>query len=133
VVGALLAHRHGLGFADVDAEVQAAAGATIAEPFRRERGRAYRARQSAALASCLATNGRVVATSDGAVLAAGDLRCIRDRGLVPWLQAAPEVQLRRLEGCGDRPLLEGGDRLARLRALAEVRDPLYREVADIAV
>jgi len=133
VVGALLAHRLGLGFADVDAEVEAAAGATIAALFRREGEPAFRAREAAVLARCLAADGRVVATGGGAVLAAGNRRCMRERGLVAWLQAAPEVQLRRLEGCGDRPLLEGGDRLARLRALAEVRDPLYREVADIAV
>jgi shikimate kinase len=133
VVGALLARRMGLPLVDVDAMVEAEAGARIAELFRREGEAAFRERESALLARCLAADGRIVATGGGAVLAAGNRQQLRERGLVAWLQADPGTQLQRLEGCGDRPLLEGADRLARLQALASERDPLYREVADIVV
>ena len=133
VVGALLARRLGLPFADIDAMVEAEAGMRIAELFRREGEPAFRERESAALARALAADGRIVATGGGAVLAAGNRLRMRERGLVAWLQADPETQLRRLEGCADRPLLEGADRLPRLRALAAERDPLYREVADVVL
>jgi shikimate kinase len=133
VAGALLARRLGLPFVDLDAAVEADAGARIAELFRRDGEAAFRAREGTALARCLARDGQVVATGGGAVLDAGNRRRLRERGLVAWLQADPETQLRRLDGCGDRPLLEGADRQARLRALAGERDPLYREVADLAV
>lgn len=133
VVGALLARRLGLPFIDVDAAVEAEAGMRIAELFRREGEPAFRERESALLARTLAADGQVVATGGGAVLAADNRRRLRERGLVAWLQADPDTQLRRLEGCRDRPLLEGEDRLARLQALAAGRDPLYREVADIVL
>lgn len=133
VAGALLARRLDLAFVDVDAEVEAEAGARIADLFHREGEAAFRARESACLARCLAGDRQVVATGGGAVLASVNRQRLRERGLVAWLQADPETQLQRLEGCSDRPLLEGADRLARLRALAAERDPLYREVADLVV
>lgn len=133
VAGALLARRLGLAFVDVDAEVEAEAGARIADLFRDAGEAAFRARESALLARCLARDRRVVATGGGAVLAAANRQRLRERGLVAWLQADPATQLQRLDGCSDRPLLEGEDRLARLRALAAERDPLYSEVADLAV
>jgi shikimate kinase len=133
VAGALLARRLGLPFMDLDAAVEAEAGARIAELFRREGEAAFRERESAVLERALAAGGHVIATGGGAVLAPGNRQRLRERGLVAWLQADPQTQLQRLEGCRDRPLLEGADRLARLQALAAERDPLYREVADIAV
>ena len=132
-VGARLAQRLGLAFADVDAAVEAAAGARVADVFRHEGETGFRARESAELERCLAGDGQVVATGGGAVLAAGNRRRLRERGLVAWLQAGPDLQLQRLEACHDRPLLEGADRLARLQALAIERDPLYREVADVVL
>lgn len=133
VAGALLARRLGLPFLDIDAAIEAEAGARIAELFRREGEAAFRERESALLARTLAADGQVVATGGGAVLDGNNRRQLRKRGLVAWLQADPDTQLQRLEGCRDRPLLEGADRLARLRTLAAERDPLYREVADIVL
>lgn len=133
VAGALLARRLGLPFVDLDAAVETEAGTRIAELFRREGEAAFRERESALLDRALAADGQVVATGGGAVLAPGNRQRLRERGLVAWLQADPQTQLQRLEGCRDRPLLEGADRLARLQALAAERDLLYREVADIAV
>ena len=132
-VGALLARRLDLPFVDLDASVEAEAGARIADLFRDEGEAAFRARESALLARCLAANGQVVATGGGAVLAASNRRQLVERGLVAWLQADPAAQLRRLEGSRDRPLLEGTDRQARLVALAAERDPLYGEVADFTI
>ena len=133
VVGALLARRLALPFVDLDALLEAEAGAHIADLFRDEGEAAFRARESALLARCLAGDGQVVATGGGAVLAAANRARLRERGFVAWLRADPGTQLRRLEGCRDRPLLEGTDRQARLHALATERDPLYREVADCTI
>lgn len=133
VVGALLARRLGLPFVDLDALLEEEAGARIADLFRGEGEAAFRTREAALLVRCLAAGGQVVATGGGAVLAAANRSQLRERGLVAWLQADPGTQLRRLEGCSDRPLLEGADRRARLDALAVERDPLYREVADVAI
>jgi shikimate kinase len=105
VAGALLARRLGASFVDLDALVETEAGTRIADLFRDEGETAFRAREAALLARCLAVDGQVVATGGGAVLAAGNRHRLRQRGLVAWLQADPDTQLSRLEGCRDRPLL----------------------------
>ena len=50
-----------------------------------------------------------------------------------YLYSSPEQQYERTAKDRNRPLLQTEDPLARLRQLMEVRDPLYRQVADMVV
>jgi shikimate kinase len=52
---------------------------------------------------------------------------------VVYLRATPEELGRRLRHDTQRPLLQGGDPLKRLRDLFRQRDPLYREVASFVI
>ena len=52
-------------------------------------------------------------------------------GLVVYLKTSVAQQLKRLSRDRSRPLLQTGDREGRLLRLAEERNPLYEEVADI--
>jgi shikimate kinase len=58
---------------------------------------------------------------------------LRERGFVVWLQTSIEQQLQRLVRDRQRPLLDVPDRRERLEQLACVRDPVYRELADLVV
>jgi len=58
---------------------------------------------------------------------------LRQRGFVVWLRASVAQQLRRLERDRQRPLLRAPDRRARLETMAQQRDPLYADVADLVV
>jgi shikimate kinase len=58
---------------------------------------------------------------------------MRTSGFVVYLPASLEQQFERLKRDRKRPLLATPDREARLAALAEVREPLYREVADLVL
>jgi len=53
--------------------------------------------------------------------------------LVVYLRASPEDLFGRVRHDRNRPLLAGGDALARLRELHAQRDALYRATADIVV
>ncbi len=75
----------------------------------------------------------LLATGAGAVLAATNRQWLVERGFVVWLQASIEQQLERLERDQRRPLLAVPDRHARLAAMAVVREPIYLELADLAV
>ena len=55
------------------------------------------------------------------------------RGFVVYLQAGLESQLKRLHRDRSRPLLQRPDREQVLRELARLREPLYREVADLVL
>ena len=60
-------------------------------------------------------------------------RWLAERGLVIYLPAAVELQLKRLAQDRQRPLLQHPDRAQRLRDMAAVRNPLYESIADITV
>jgi shikimate kinase len=73
----------------------------------------------------------VIATGGGIVLEPANRTLLHEGGLVVWLQASVEQQLRRLANDKQRPLLQADDRRAKLENLARERDPLYRQVADL--
>ena len=130
-VGRLLAARLGRAFADVDARVEADAGMPIPAIFATEGEAGFRARESRMLTATLAHSGQVIATGGGAVLAAGNREAMRASGRVVYLQVELAEQLRRLAGDTGRPLLHVADRAQRLAELQALREPLYREVADL--
>jgi shikimate kinase len=58
---------------------------------------------------------------------------LRNRGKVIYLAADVEQLLQRTRHDRNRPLLQTDDPRARLEELMRIRDPLYREVADIVL
>jgi shikimate kinase len=75
----------------------------------------------------------VLATGGGAVLDEANRRHLAARGTVVYLHAPPPALYERVRQDRNRPLLATADPQARLRELYAVRDPLYREIADIVV
>jgi shikimate kinase len=125
-----LASRLGLEFVDADRRLEELAGAAIPLIFELEGEAGFRAREEQLLAQLLTGRGQAIATGGGAVLSAATRARLRDRGYVVHVQVGIEQQLARLERDHVRPLLAQGDRRQTLLALAQVRDPLYAEVAD---
>lgn len=130
-IGRRLGERFGLAFVDADREIEARTGATVATIFECEGEPGFRERERAVLSDLLAAEGRVVATGGGAVLDAGTRRLLRERGFVVHLDVSVDQQLKRLARDRSRPLLAGDEREAVLERLAEVREPLYADVADL--
>ena len=71
----------------------------------------------------------VLSTGGGSVLREANRRHMHERGYVIYLRTSPEDVYRRVRHDTGRPLLQVDDPLARLRALYEARDPLYRQAA----
>jgi shikimate kinase len=132
-IGRRLAEHYGLAFIDLDREIEAHIGVDVATIFEIEGEAGFRQREAALLAECSDGEDLLLATGAGAVLDADSRRHLRQRGFVIWLQASVEQQLERLSRDKQRPLLAGVDRQQRLTAMAAVRDPLYRELADLVV
>lgn len=77
--------------------------------------------------------GVVLSTGGGAVLDARNRELLRGNGFVVWLDTDVDAQLERLHADRQRPLLQGVDRRERLLHMAELRNPLYAETADLRV
>lgn len=140
-IGRRLSEMTGRAFVDLDDLALARSGwSSIAEIWRREGERAFRALEVAALRETLARgDGAVVALGGGtptAVGAEGLLRDARERGaaVIVYLRAAPSTLRARLarEGGADerRPSLTGGDPLEEIERVHGERDGLYRSLAD---
>jgi shikimate kinase len=132
-VGRRLAELRGMEFADSDHEVEQRTGVDVAYIFEKEGEAGFRRREKQAIEDLTARSGIVLATGGGAVLDPDNRRHLAARGFVVYLRAGIDHQLRRV-GHGDtRPLLQGGNRRQVLETLFAVRDPLYREVADLVL
>jgi shikimate kinase len=131
--GRLLARRLKRAFYDSDHEVERRCGVKIPLIFEIEGEAGFRARESAVIAELSALREVVLATGGGAVLAAENRRLLAARGTVIYLHAGPAALFERVRQDRNRPLLATADPAARLRELYELRDPLYREIADLVV
>ncbi|TQM17578.1 shikimate kinase [Pseudoxanthomonas sp. 3HH-4] len=132
-IGKRVAERFGLVFVDADQAIVDRTGASIATLFEHVGEAGFREREKAVLRELLAGGGRLVSTGGGAVLDADNRIQMKQRGYVVYLQVSVEAQLKRLGRCTNRPLLQRPDREQVLQDMATLREPLYRDVADLAL
>ena len=132
-IGRRLAQRVGLSFIDADAEIEAAAGMTIAEIFASYGEPYFRSGEQRVIARLLESGPQVLATGGGAYMNPETRAAIRQKGISVWLKADFEVLMRRVKrrATADRPMLQG-DPAQRIRHLMEERYPVYAE-ANVTV
>ncbi len=131
-VGKRLAAALGLPFVDADAEIETAAGMTIAEIFARHGEAYFRDGERRVVSRVLGEAQRVVATGGGAYMNAATREKIGERGISIWLKADADVLLRRVRKRVNRPLLSVDDQEQTLRRLIDERYPVYA-LADFCV
>ena len=124
--GALLAARLGLPFTDVDVEIEARTGRSIAAIFADDGEPAFRTLEEQVTAELLGRPG-VLSLGGGAVLSAATRSALGGHRVV-WLQVSAATAVSRVGLNEARPLLLGNVRGRLIKLLAE-RTPLYAEVA----
>ena len=132
-VGRQLARQLGRRFLDTDLEIERRTGVDIPFIFEKEGEAGFRAREARMVEELTALPGIVLATGGGVVLDPANRECLGRRGLVVYLHATVRQQLARTRRSRKRPLLDTPDPGARLQALMEVREPLYRGLAHHVV
>lgn len=132
-IGHLLAQRINWAFADLDQEIEAATGRSIAELVD-SRGWAYfRDLEHQMLERLLEQAGTVIATGGGVVERMENREAIMRHRRVVWLRTDLTLLLRRLrDDETERPLL-AGDTKRRLEELARIREPLYAQLSTHAI
>lgn len=133
-VGKRLAEVRGMEFVDSDIEIEARTGVDIAYIFEKEGEEGFRRREHAVIRDLTQRSGIVLATGGGAILDHENRQWLSARGFVVYLHASLEQQVSRTARTENRPLLQaGGERRDILQRLFEMRDPLYREIADFVL
>ncbi len=131
-VGRRLAERLDLRFVDADAEIEKAAGQTIAEIFA-EHGESYfRDGERKVIARLLASGPQVLATGGGAFMSEETRKAVSEHGISVWLKAALPLLMKRVRRRSHRPLLQAADPETVMRELMDKRYPIYSQ-ADIAI
>ncbi len=130
--GRCLARRLGLEFVDADAEIEWAAGMSIAEIFARHGEDYFRDGERRVMGRLLSEGPRVIATGGGAYLNEATRARITAGALSIWLKAELDVLWRRVRRRSHRPLLRGPNPEGTLRALMDARYPVYGR-ADLTV
>lgn len=131
-VGRRVAQSLGVPFVDADAEVEEAAGCSIADIFEKYGEDAFRDGERRVIARLLDGPVSVIATGGGAFIDDQTRALIHDKGLSVWLRADLDTLVARTSGRSHRPLLNAGDPKEILADLIKTRYPIY-ETADVTV
>jgi shikimate kinase len=132
-IGRRLGARLGIPFIDADAEIEKAAGMSIADIFARHGEAAFRNGESRVIARLLDAGPQVLATGGGAVMNPDTRALIKEKGVSVWLSAELDLLMRRIsKRKGERPMLHTADPAATLRELLAEREPIYAQ-ADLTV
>lgn len=132
-VGRQLARRMQRTFIDADHEIEARTGVGIPLIFDIEGEQGFRDRESKVIAELAHESDLVVATGGGAVVRAENRAALKQGGTVVYLHATPRLLFERTRRDPNRPLLQVADPLRKIEELLVLRDPFYREVADIVI
>ena len=132
-VGRKLAEELQREFLDSDEVIEERTGVDIPYIFDREGEAGFRARERQIIDELSQLQGVVLATGGGAVQDPGSRALLGTRGKVVYLHASIDQQLRRIRASKQRPMLKGGEPRDILEGLMALRDPQYREIADVIV
>jgi shikimate kinase len=132
-VGRRLARDLGMEFRDSDEEIEARTGVDISYIFEKEGEAGFRKREIAIIEELTGLQGIVLATGGGAAQDPTSRKRLAAHGTVVYLYTSVAEQERRTHKSRDRPLLNKGDPREVLERLMEIRDPQYKEIADLTV
>ncbi len=135
-VARLVAEGLGWHAMDMDALIESRRGLSVREIFAKEGEAAFRQLESDLLREVCRLRHHVIATGGGVILDVDNRVCLRESGLVIWLTAKPETLWQRISQDATtlerRPDLNVGG-LAEIEYLLHVREPHYRECANMIV
>jgi len=131
-IGRRLAQKLDVPFTDADAEIEQAAGLSIAEIFAKYGEAHFRDGERRVMARLLQGPPGILSAGGGAFMDPETRQLIKQHGISIWLRADLETLVARTKGRGHRPLLNNGDPRETLAEMMRVRYPVYAE-SDVVV
>lgn len=136
-VGRLLAKRLDWLLFDTDAEVEAKAEQPISQIFAEQGETPFRDLEVAVVTDLAQRDQAVLSLGGGAVLREENRQAIQATCTTVWLTATADTILTRISGdstSGDRrPSLTDQAPLQEIITLLEIREPIYRECANLII
>jgi XRE family aerobic/anaerobic benzoate catabolism transcriptional regulator len=132
-LGRMLAKKIGWKFVELNKEVEAQNGLSVAEIIALYGQEGFRRMEQAALTQLLARKElMVLATGGGIVSEPLTFDLILSSFYTIWLKAEPEEHMARVRGQGDlRPMADDRSAMAELRNILVSREPLYARASAV--
>jgi XRE family transcriptional regulator, aerobic/anaerobic benzoate catabolism transcriptional regulator len=132
-LGKMLAKKIGWNFVELNKEIEAQNGLSIAEIIALYGQEGFRRMEQAALGQLLARKElTVLATGGGIVSEPLTFDLILSSYYTIWLKAEPEEHMARVRGQGDlRPMADDRSAMAELRTILKSREPLYARASAV--
>lgn len=131
-IGRRLAKALDVTMLDTDAVIEETTGRTIADIFANDGEQEFRRIEEEVVRVALDTHDGVLSLGGGAITTAGVRDALAGHTVI-YLEISAAEGLRRTSGNTNRPLLAGGDRADKYRALMSQRAPIYRRVSTMRV
>lgn len=131
-IGRRLAKALDTSLLDTDAAIEQTTGRTIPDIFATDGENEFRRIEEQVIRDALESHDGVLSLGGGAVTTPGVREALAGHTVV-YLEISAAEGVRRTGGTTVRPLLAGGDRSEKFKALMSQRVPLYRRVATIRV
>ena len=121
-------------FMDLDAEIEARKGCTIAKIFATAGEAEFRRLEKETLKDILETDGRILALGGGAVMTPECERMVHGKTVCVYLRTSVDELVARLSGeSAGRPLLNTTDLRTRILDLMSKRTSTYERVAHLVI
>jgi shikimate kinase len=131
-IGRRLAKSLGVSLLDTDAAIEQTTGRTIPDIFANDGEKEFRRIEEEVIRDALRSHDGVLSLGGGAITSPGVREALSGHTVI-YLEISASEGVRRTGGTTVRPLLAGGDRGEKFRALMTQRVPLYRRAATIRV
>ena len=132
-IGRQLAQQLNMEFFDSDQEIERRTGADVSWVFDVEGEEGFRDREEKVINELTEKQGIVLATGGGSVKSRETRNRLSARGVGVYLETTIEKQLARTQRDKKRPLLQVDTPREVLEQLAQERNPLYEEIADVTI
>ncbi len=129
----ILARKIGCPLVDTDTAIEKKAGQPISAIFAESGENAFREIETEVLRAHLDKSGCIISTGGGMVIREENRQLLPQIGLVVWLHASEAVIYERVSRNNRRPLLQTADPRGTLHELLVLREPWYREVAQLEI
>jgi shikimate kinase len=131
-IGRRLAKALDVVLLDTDTAIEQTTSRTIAEIFASDGEQEFRRIEEEVVREALGSHDGVLSLGGGAITSPGVREALSGHTVI-YLEISASEGVRRTGGNTVRPLLAGGDRAEKFRALMSERVPLYRRTATIRV
>ncbi|MEY2482641.1 MAG: shikimate kinase [Verrucomicrobiota bacterium] len=129
--GRALGRKTGLPRFDTDEMVSTRFALPVSEIFARFGEEKFREAETDALRQLANKGPAVIVTGGGIVLRPENVKLLRELGTLVCLEVDEETLFRRISRRATRPLLQTENPRATMAELWRIREPLYRDAADV--